>query len=36
VLLLEGASLEAVDGAATDFGMPWGPLTQLDEWLSAM
>jgi len=31
VLLLEGAGIEEVDRAATTFGMPWGPLTQLDE-----
>lgn len=31
VLLLEGASLEEIDTSATNFGMPWGPLTQLDE-----
>jgi 3-hydroxyacyl-CoA dehydrogenase len=30
-LLAEGASIEAVDGAATRFGMPMGPLRLVDE-----
>jgi 3-hydroxyacyl-CoA dehydrogenase len=30
-MLLDGASMEAVDGAATDFGMAMGPLRILDE-----
>jgi 3-hydroxyacyl-CoA dehydrogenase len=31
VLLDEGASIEEVDAAAVAGGMPWGPLTQIDE-----
>jgi len=30
-LLAEGASIEAIDGAATAFGMPMGPLRLMDE-----
>ncbi|MGD9856079.1 MAG: 3-hydroxyacyl-CoA dehydrogenase NAD-binding domain-containing protein [Planctomycetaceae bacterium] len=30
-LLLEGASCESLNDAAREFGMPWGPLRQLDE-----
>jgi 3-hydroxyacyl-CoA dehydrogenase len=30
-LLAEGAGIEEVDAAAESFGMPWGPLTQMDE-----
>ncbi|MBX3438940.1 MAG: 3-hydroxyacyl-CoA dehydrogenase family protein, partial [Planctomycetaceae bacterium] len=30
-LLLEGASPQLLDQVAADFGMPWGPLQQLDE-----
>lgn len=30
-LLLEGVSLDSLDSAACDFGMPQGPLRQLDE-----
>jgi 3-hydroxyacyl-CoA dehydrogenase len=30
-LLAEGAGIEEVDAAAVSFGMPWGPLTQMDE-----
>lgn len=29
-LLLEGTALDQVEGAAVEFGMPWGPITQLD------
>jgi 3-hydroxyacyl-CoA dehydrogenase/enoyl-CoA hydratase/3-hydroxybutyryl-CoA epimerase len=31
MLLLEGASVEDIDGALTDFGFPVGPMTLLDE-----
>lgn len=31
VLLGEGADVRAIDAAATAFGMPWGPFTQMDE-----
>jgi 3-hydroxyacyl-CoA dehydrogenase/enoyl-CoA hydratase/3-hydroxybutyryl-CoA epimerase len=31
MLLLEGASVEEIDGALTDFGFPVGPMTLLDE-----
>lgn len=30
-LLLEGASAELLDEVAREFGLPWGPLRQLDE-----
>jgi 3-hydroxyacyl-CoA dehydrogenase len=30
-LLKEGAGIQEVDAAAVAFGMPWGPLTQIDE-----
>ena len=30
-LLLEGATIEAIEGAAAEFGMPCGPLTAFDE-----
>lgn len=30
-LLRDGATIDAVETAATQFGMPWGPFTQLDE-----
>ena len=30
-LLVEGAAIEDIDGALTDFGMPVGPITLLDE-----
>jgi 3-hydroxyacyl-CoA dehydrogenase/enoyl-CoA hydratase/3-hydroxybutyryl-CoA epimerase/3-hydroxyacyl-CoA dehydrogenase/enoyl-CoA hydratase/3-hydroxybutyryl-CoA epimerase/enoyl-CoA isomerase len=31
LLLSEGAGIEEVDAAAVTAGMPWGPLTQIDE-----
>jgi 3-hydroxyacyl-CoA dehydrogenase/enoyl-CoA hydratase/3-hydroxybutyryl-CoA epimerase/3-hydroxyacyl-CoA dehydrogenase/enoyl-CoA hydratase/3-hydroxybutyryl-CoA epimerase/enoyl-CoA isomerase len=31
LLLDEGAGIEEIDSAAITFGMPWGPLTQVDE-----